>query len=60
MILMYSGLMRAAAFGASNKQFGSFAVRGCVAEAETSGTLEEGRAALEGADGGLTAKEVRG
>jgi hypothetical protein len=59
MILMYVSLMWAAAFGASDKRFGSFAVWGCVAEAEASGALEEGRTALEGADSGLAAKEIR-
>jgi hypothetical protein len=60
MILMYVSLVWAATFGACNKRFGSFAVWRSVAEAEASGALEEGRAALEGADGGLAAKEVRG
>jgi hypothetical protein len=60
MILMYTRLVRAAAFGASDKRFGSFAVWGCVTKAEASGTLEEGWTALKGADGGLAAEEVRG
>jgi hypothetical protein len=52
--------VRAAAFGASDEGFRSFAVRDGVSQPEAAAALDESRAVFESPDGGFTTKEVGG
>jgi hypothetical protein len=60
MIFVNGGKVGASALGTSEEDFRPFAIRDRVSEAKAAATLEEGGVVLEGADGGLAAKEIGG